>query len=95
MTGFTAVVIGEICWGLVVGWGMLRLRRWVADARVEIILALLTPFAAFWVPESVGGSGVLATVVGRPLRQLERPAFHFSHHPPPGIFCVGFGGLSD
>ncbi len=27
-----------------------------------MVIALLTPFAAFWVPESLGGSGVLATV---------------------------------
>jgi CPA1 family monovalent cation:H+ antiporter len=63
VTGFFAVVIGEILWGMFVGWGMLRLRRWVQEPRVEIVLALLTPFAAFWVPESIGGSGVLATVV--------------------------------
>jgi Na+/H+ antiporter len=63
VTGFFAVVGGEILWGLAVGWGMLRLRRWVQEPRVEIVLALLTPFAAFWVPESLGGSGVLATVV--------------------------------
>jgi Na+/H+ antiporter len=61
--GFFAVVVGEIAWGLAIGWGALRLRHWVSDPRVEIVLALLTPFAAFWVPESVGGSGVLATVV--------------------------------
>jgi CPA1 family monovalent cation:H+ antiporter len=28
-----------------------------------MVFALLTPFAAFWVPEALGGSGVLATVV--------------------------------
>ena len=28
-----------------------------------MVFALLTPFVAFWVPESLGGSGVLATVV--------------------------------
>lgn len=59
---FAAIVTGEIAWGLAVGWGSLALRRWAADTRVEMVLALLTPFAAFWVPESVGGSGVLATV---------------------------------
>src|SRR6201996_8977316 len=63
VTQFFAVVIGEIGWGLAIGWGALMLRRWVADPRVEMVLALLTPFAAFWVPESLGGSGVLATVV--------------------------------
>jgi CPA1 family monovalent cation:H+ antiporter len=41
---------------------MLRLRRWVRDARIEIILSVLTPFVAYWPPEYLGGSGVLATV---------------------------------
>src|SRR4051812_24870306 len=60
---FFAVVFGEIAWGVVVGWGGLVLRRWSKDPSVEMVLALLMPFAAFWVPESLGGSGVLATVV--------------------------------
>ncbi|MGE5540180.1 MAG: Na+/H+ antiporter [Gemmatimonas sp.] len=59
---FGAIVVGELAWGLVVGWGMLRLRRWVGDPRVEILLSILTPYLAFWVPEHLGGSGVLATV---------------------------------
>jgi CPA1 family monovalent cation:H+ antiporter len=59
---FFLIVGGEIAWGLLVGWGALSLRRWVADTQVEMVLALLTPFAAFWVPEALGGSGVLATV---------------------------------
>jgi len=29
----------------------------------EVLLSLLTPFAAFWLPHALGGSGVLATVV--------------------------------
>jgi CPA1 family monovalent cation:H+ antiporter len=62
VAGFAAIVAGEIAWGLAVGWGALRLRRWVAETRVEMVIALLTPFAAFWIPESLGGSGVLATV---------------------------------
>jgi monovalent cation/hydrogen antiporter len=59
---FAAIVAGELIWGLALGWAALHLRRWVKDARVEIAIALLTPFAAFWVPEALGGSGVLATV---------------------------------
>src|SRR6201996_9597161 len=59
---FFAIVIGELLWGIVVGWLMLRLRRWVRDTRVEIMLSVLTPFLAYWPPEMVGGSGVLATV---------------------------------
>ena len=41
---------------------MLRLRRWVRDPRIEITLSILTPFLAYWPPEHLGGSGVLATV---------------------------------
>jgi CPA1 family monovalent cation:H+ antiporter len=59
---FALIVAGEIVWGIAVGWTMLRLRRWVDDVRIEILLSLLTPFAAYWPPEHVGGSGVLATV---------------------------------
>jgi monovalent cation/hydrogen antiporter len=60
---FVAIIAGEIAFGLAIGYASLRLRRWAADPRVEIILSLLTPFAAYWPPEAVGGSGVLATVV--------------------------------
>ena len=59
---FLLIVAGEIAWGLFVGWGGLWLRRWAGDTRVEMVFSLLTPFAAFWVPEALGGSGVLATV---------------------------------
>jgi Na+/H+ antiporter len=59
---FAIVVAGEIAWGIAVGWTMLRLRRLVAEVRIEILLSVLTPFAAYWPPEVLGGSGVLATV---------------------------------
>jgi CPA1 family monovalent cation:H+ antiporter len=59
---FAAVVAGEIGWGLFVAWVALSLRRWAKEPQVEMVLALLTPFAAFWLPEALGGSGVLATV---------------------------------
>jgi Na+/H+ antiporter len=59
---FAAILVGEIFWGIGVGWLMLRLRRWVHDPRIEILLSILTPFIAYWPPEQLGGSGVLATV---------------------------------
>ena len=59
---FAAIVVGEIVWGIGVGWLSLRLRKWAHDPRVEITLSLMTPYLAFWVPEHLGGSGVLATV---------------------------------
>ncbi|MGA2779216.1 MAG: Na+/H+ antiporter [Steroidobacteraceae bacterium] len=59
---FVAIIGGEILWGIGVGWLMLRLRHWVHDTRIEIMLSLLTPFVAYWPPQHLGGSGVLATV---------------------------------
>ena len=59
---FAAILAGEVVWGIGVGWLMLRLRRWVRDPGVEFMLSILTPFIAYWPPEQLGGSGVLATV---------------------------------
>ena len=60
---FVLIVIGEVIYGLGVGWLSLRLRHWAGDPRVEITLSLMTPYLAFWIPAHLGGSGVLATVV--------------------------------
>src|SRR5476649_1087417 len=57
---FAMIVIGEIAFGLAVGWLSLHLRQWAREPRVEITLSLLTPYLAFWVPAHFGGSGVLA-----------------------------------
>jgi len=59
---FALIVVGEIIYGLAVGWLSLRLRQWAHEPRVEITLSLMTPYLAFWVPAHLGGSGVLATV---------------------------------
>src|SRR5262249_1983734 len=37
-------------------------RHWARDPQVEITLSLITPYLAYWVPEHLGGSGVIATV---------------------------------
>src|SRR5215470_2239371 len=60
---FALIIAAELLWGAAVGWLMLRVRRWVADAQIEILLSILTPFFAYWPPAHLGGSGVLATVV--------------------------------
>jgi Na+/H+ antiporter len=60
---FSAIIAGEIAFGLAVGYGTLRLRKWAANPRIEILLSLLTPFAAYWPPQYLGGSGVLAACV--------------------------------
>src|SRR5499427_351147 len=59
---FAAIVVGEIAWGIGIGWVSLHARRLAHDPRVEIVLSLMTPYLAYWVPEHLGGSGVLATV---------------------------------
>ncbi|MGH6789490.1 MAG: Na+/H+ antiporter [Pseudolabrys sp.] len=59
---FVLIVVGEIVYGIGIGWLSLRLRQWARDPRVEITLSLMTPYFAYWVPAHFGGSGVLATV---------------------------------
>jgi monovalent cation/hydrogen antiporter len=59
---FVLIIVGEITYGIAIGWLSLRLRRWARDPRVEITLSLMTPYVAFLVPAHLGGSGVLATV---------------------------------
>src|SRR5580658_3485554 len=59
---FALIVVGEIAYGVAIGWASLRVRRWARDPRAEIALSLLTPYAAFLLPQELGGSGVLATV---------------------------------
>jgi CPA1 family monovalent cation:H+ antiporter len=57
---FLVILIGEIAFGCALGWAVLRLRNAVNDARAEILIALTTPYLAFWPPHELGGSGVVA-----------------------------------
>jgi Na+/H+ antiporter len=59
---FAAIIAGEIAYGTAVGWLSLRARHWASDPQVEITLSLITPYVAYWLPEHLGGSGVIATV---------------------------------
>src|SRR5215813_7595206 len=59
---FVLIIVGEIAYGIAIGWLSLRLRRSARDPRVEITLSLMTPYIAFLVPAHLGGSGVLATI---------------------------------
>src|SRR5437868_3779322 len=59
---FALIVVGELAWGIGVGWLSLKLRQWAHNPRVEITMSLMTPYLAYWIPEHFGGSGVLATV---------------------------------
>ncbi|HKU09197.1 MAG TPA: Na+/H+ antiporter [Bradyrhizobium sp.] len=59
---FFAIVASEIAFGIAIGWVSLRLRHYARDPQVEITLSLITPYVAYWIPEHLGGSGVIATV---------------------------------
>jgi len=59
---FVAILAGEIAFGIGIGWLSLRARRYARDPQIEITLSLLTPYIAYWIPEHLGGSGVIATV---------------------------------
>jgi len=76
---FILIVAGELAFGIAVGWIMLRLRHYACDPKAEVLLALTTPFLAFWPPHEAGGSGVIACVaaglyVSWNGRRLIRPA---------------------
>ena len=87
---FAAILIGEIVWGIGVGWIILRLRRWVADPSIEITLSLLTPFLAYWPPQHLGGSGVLATVAAGLYVSWEGPRLISAATRLQGIFFWDF-----
>ena len=92
---FAAIVCGEILWGIGVGWLMLRLRRWVRDPRIEIMLSILTPFLAYWPPGALGRLRRARHRDRRALHQLERPAADQRGDAPAGHFLLGFPDLPD
>ena len=57
------VVLGGIAYGLVVAVVIGRVRRYVRDPALQILVTLITPFVAYIPAEQLNVSGVLATVV--------------------------------
>ena len=86
---FAAIFVGEIAFGVVVGWLLLRIRHAAGDPRVEITLSLVTPYIAYWVPEHLGGSGVLATVVAGLYTSWNGPLWINSATRLQGVFFWG------
>lgn len=70
---FLAILILEPLYGWLLGIGVARLRARITDARMEIAVSLLTPFAAYLLPEHLGGSGILATVAAGMYIGEQRP----------------------
>ena len=59
---FVTVAVGGVIVGLVVGWVASWLLSLLEDPPVEVLISLLVPFVAYLPAESLGVSGVLATV---------------------------------
>jgi CPA1 family monovalent cation:H+ antiporter len=57
------VVIGGIAYGLVVAVVIGRVRRYIRDPSIQVLVTLITPFVAYVPAEEFHVSGVLATVV--------------------------------
>ena len=60
---FLGIVLGEVGYGLFLGWILSKIRQRFNDPSLGITMALLTPYLAYLPPERLGGSGVLATAV--------------------------------
>jgi Na+/H+ antiporter len=83
---FAAIVVCEILFGVAVGWLSLRARHRARDPQVEIALSLITPYLTFWIPEHLGGSGVIATVACGLYISWNGPLFISSATRLQGIF---------
>jgi len=59
---FVGVAVGGAIVGIVVGWIASWLLSLLEDPPVEVLVSLLVPFAAYLPAESLGVSGVMATV---------------------------------
>lgn len=63
LTEFGLLAVGGVLAGAVVAAGAFLIRRRTEDPVLETVVSLVTPYAAYVVAESVGGSGVTAVVV--------------------------------
>jgi Na+/H+ antiporter len=59
---FVLVAAGGIAIGIAVGWVLAHLRIAAREPSIDVVLSVLTPFAAYVPAEKVGASGVLAVV---------------------------------
>ena len=76
---FVAGAVGGVAIGLAVGWLLAEARRRIEDPVVEIVLSVVTGYAAYLPADRLGASGVLAAVtaglyVGWRAPELASPA---------------------
>src|SRR5262249_57350417 len=76
---FAVLAGGGALAGAVVAAGVIVVRRRITDPVLETVAALLTPYVAYLLSETLGVSGGTAGVGGRPGLRAPR----FEHPPPP------------
>lgn len=59
---FTWLTVGGVLVGLLLGFIVSRLERWVDDGPVEIALSLIVPYTAYLAGEEIKASGVISVV---------------------------------
>ncbi len=60
---FVAMVLGETLYGLLLGNLLGKLRVYIRDPLLHMVVSLITPFIAYLPAERLGGCGVIATVI--------------------------------
>ncbi|MEP6843577.1 MAG: Na+/H+ antiporter [Pseudolysinimonas sp.] len=71
---FALAVVGGAVVGLAVGWALSMIRRQLKSPVLDTSLSLITPYLAFIVAQSFGGSGVLAVVLAGLFLSYRSPA---------------------
>jgi CPA1 family monovalent cation:H+ antiporter len=59
---FGVIALGGLALGLMTGWVTARVQERLRDPMLELAMSLTTPFAAYWLCESLHVSGVLGVV---------------------------------
>lgn len=73
---FVWMVLGGIASGLLIGWLIMKMHRFLPkDANMHIALTLVTPYAMYISAEALGSSGVLGVVAGGLLLSNRRLLF--------------------
>ncbi|MES1169547.1 MAG: cation:proton antiporter, partial [Leifsonia sp.] len=71
---FVLAVVGGLVVGLAIGWVLSMIRRQLRAPVLDTSLSLITPYLAFIVAQSFGGSGVLAVVIAGLFLSYRSPA---------------------
>ncbi len=63
ITAFVVMVIAETIYGLAIGHLLGKIRVYLRDPLLHMVVSLLTPFIAYLPAERLGGCGVISTVI--------------------------------